>query len=240
MTRMAGSVRTARMAGPVRTIRSSLALGLLLGCSVTGPCCPRRPVMSPAGATTLAQTGDWGTSSCRPRGGSPGVRPRSVSQPAPMTPNVSCGRIPLPRQNLESPPRQARRCDGIPDCNSGGDSGAAGRSVRKWGRRGRESEIGSSGKGNSSAFFLESWPRPGGVSLADMIIRASGALPDRDGLSHRKQASACEYPDPGASHGREVKAGVDASTHPHHPNGRACPTRKDDSCYPVFRSNQYL
>ena len=87
---------------------------------------------------------------------------------------------------------------------------------------------------------LESWPTPTGVSPTAMIIRASGAVPDRDWPSRRRQALACEYAGPGASHGREVKAEVDASTHPYHPNGRACPARKDDSCYPVFRSNQYL
>jgi hypothetical protein len=174
-----------RMAGSVLIIGVSLALGLL-GCG-TRPNFIRRFMVSPEGVTTMAQQEGWGTSKSHPRTGSPGAGPTSVSQPAPMTPKVSCARIPLPGQNLESSPRQARRFDGIPDGNSGGSSGAAWKGAPKWGRRGRESEIGGSCKGNSRALDLESWPTPAGVSPTAMIIRVSGELPDRDGPSRRSR-----------------------------------------------------
>jgi hypothetical protein len=73
-----------------------------------------------------------------------------------------------------------------------------------------------------------------------VIVRGGAAAPCGGRSAARKQALACKHADPDAHRGREVKAEVDASTHPHHPNGRACPAQKDDSCYPAFRPNQYL
>jgi hypothetical protein len=236
MTRMAGSVRTTRMA---LTIGLRLPLGML-GCSRTGRSLPDVLVMSPESAATLALRADWDTISRSPHPGFPSAGARRYQSPRQGTGKVSRACRLRPGSPLASVLTQAGCFDGMSDGQSGGCSGAGDKGTHKWGRARTAKRKGGAGKSNSSEFVLASCPTPRGGRPAGVIVRGGVAIPCGGRWAARKQALACKHADPDAHRCREVKAEVDASTHPHHPNGRACPAQKDDSCYPVFRPNQYL
>jgi hypothetical protein len=221
------------MAGSVRTIGASLALGLL-GCTHTGPRPPRVPSMFPEGATALAQWGNGGTlSRCPP------CRVPGVYAPSRSWPEDPRARVLLPGPPLASVRRQAPGFDGMSDGKTLGSSGAGGKSTRTGAGPGGKAKREEPVKCIRQFCFGEvADVRQQWAGRRDRPRRRSDPVPG--GGATQAALDLHTPPGPRRFPLSGVKAEVDASAHPHHPNGRACLAQKDGSCYPVLWPNQYL